>query len=73
MVFGVSRPKRPSVVEIEDVREARKERAGDGFRLRRDTLDRVRAFIKARTTVYLSTHCPEGYESLELKRVLKFA
>ena len=39
----------------------------------RDTLDRVRAFIKARPTVYLSTHCPEGYESLELKRVMKLA
>lgn len=37
----------------------------------RDTLDRVRAFIAARPTVYLSTHCPEGYESLELKRVMK--
>ena len=39
----------------------------------RDTLDRVRAFIKARPTVYLSTHCPEGYESLALKRVMKLA
>ena len=39
----------------------------------RDTLNRVRAFIKARPTVYLSTHCPEGYESLELKRVMKLA
>jgi len=37
----------------------------------RETLDRVRAFIQARPTVYLSTHCPEGYESLELKRVMK--
>jgi glyoxylase-like metal-dependent hydrolase (beta-lactamase superfamily II) len=39
----------------------------------RDTLDRVRAFIAARPTVYLSTHCPEGYESLELKRVMKLS
>lgn len=39
----------------------------------RDTLDRVRAFVKARPTVYLSTHCPEGYESLEIKRVMKLA
>ena len=37
----------------------------------RDTLDRVRAFIKARPTVYLSTHCPEGYENLDMKRVMK--
>lgn len=39
----------------------------------RDTLDRVREFIKSRPTVYLSTHCPEGYESLELKRVMKLS
>lgn len=37
----------------------------------RDTLNRVRAFINARPTVYLTSHCPEGYESLELKRVMK--
>lgn len=39
----------------------------------RDTLNRVRAFIKARPTVYLSTHCPGGYENLELKRAMKLA
>ena len=37
----------------------------------RQTLDRVREFIKKNPTVYLSTHCPEGYENLELKRVMK--
>ena len=37
----------------------------------RQTLDRVREFIKNNPTVYLSTHCPEGYENLELKRVMK--
>ena len=37
----------------------------------RETLDRVREFIKQNPTVYLSTHCPEGYENLELKRVMK--
>ena len=37
----------------------------------RDTLDRVREFIKDNPTVYLSTHCPEGYENLEMKRVMK--
>ena len=37
----------------------------------RITLDRVREFIAANPTVYLSTHCPEGYENLELKRVMK--
>ena len=36
----------------------------------RETLDRVRQFIKDNPTVYLSTHCPEGYENLELKRVM---
>ncbi len=37
----------------------------------RQTLDRVREFIKDNPTVYLSTHCPEGYENLEMKRVMK--
>jgi len=37
----------------------------------RETLDRVREFIGQNPTVYLSTHCPEGYENLEMKRVMK--
>ena len=37
----------------------------------RVTLDRVREFIQQNPTVYLSTHCPEGYENLEMKRVMK--
>ncbi len=37
----------------------------------RVTLDRVREFIAKNPTVYLSTHCPEGYENLEMKRVMK--
>ena len=37
----------------------------------RDTLDRVREFVANNPTVYLSTHCPEGYENLALKRVMK--
>ena len=37
----------------------------------REALDRVRTFIKNNPTVYLSTHCPEGYENLEMKRVMK--
>lgn len=36
----------------------------------RTTLDRVREFIKKHPTVYLSTHCPEGYENLEMKRIM---
>lgn len=37
----------------------------------RQTLERVREFVKNNPTVYLSTHCPEGYENLELKRIMK--
>ncbi len=37
----------------------------------RETLDRVYQFVKDNPTVYLSTHCPEGYENLEMKRVMK--
>ncbi len=37
----------------------------------RETLDRVRTFIQDHPTVYLSTHCPEGYENLEMQRVMK--
>ncbi len=37
----------------------------------RQTLDRVREFVSQNPTVYLSTHCPEGYENLELKRIMK--
>jgi len=37
----------------------------------RETLDRVRDFVRKNPTVYLSTHCPEGYENLALKRVMK--
>ena len=39
--------------------------------LARETLDRVREFVKNNPTVYLSTHCPEGYENLEMNRVMK--
>lgn len=37
----------------------------------RTTLDNVRQFVAENPTVYLSTHCPEGYENLELKRIMK--
>ena len=37
----------------------------------RETLDRVREFIANNPTVYHSTHCPEGYENLEMTRVMK--
>lgn len=43
----------------------------EDIRAARETLDRVREFISSNPTVYLSTHCPEGYENLEMKRVMK--
>ena len=35
----------------------------------RQTLDKVREFIRNNPTVYLSTHTPLGYENLESKRI----
>ena len=37
----------------------------------RDTLTKVREFIKANPTVYLSTHTPEGWQNLANKTVMK--
>ncbi len=37
----------------------------------RETLDRVREFIKNNPTVYLSTHTPEGVKNLEEKIIMK--
>ena len=36
----------------------------------RETLDRVREFVRNNPTVYMSTHTPQGYENLEAKRVM---
>ncbi len=36
----------------------------------RETLDRVRSFIRGNPTVYCGTHTPQGYENLEAKRVM---
>lgn len=36
----------------------------------RDTLNRVRAFIKENKTVYLSTHTPLGYENLDAEKIM---
>ena len=36
----------------------------------RETLDRVRAFVRENPTVYLSTHTPLGIENLEAKRTV---
>ena len=42
----------------------------DDLSAARETLDRVREFIRNQPTVYLSTHSPQGYENLEAKRVM---
>ena len=36
----------------------------------RETLDRVRAFVRSHPTVYCGTHTPQGYENLEARRVM---
>lgn len=36
----------------------------------RETLDRVREFVKHNPTVYLGTHTPFGYKNLEEKRIV---
>ena len=36
----------------------------------RETLDRIREFIRDHKTVYMGTHTPQGYENLEAKRVM---
>ena len=38
----------------------------------RDTLSRVRTFIKNNPTVYLSTHTPLGYENLDAQKIMSF-
>ena len=42
----------------------------DDLSAARETLDRVREFVRNTPTVYLSTHSPQGYENLEAKRVM---
>lgn len=42
----------------------------DDLAAARQTLDRVREFIRNQPTVYCSTHTPQGYENLEAKRVM---
>ena len=37
----------------------------------RETLDRVREFVKNNPTIYLSTHTPEGVRNLEGKVIMK--
>ena len=42
----------------------------DDLSAARETLDRVREFVKNHPTVYMGTHTPQGYENLEEKRVM---
>ena len=42
----------------------------DDVQAARETLDRVREFIRNHPTVYCGTHTPQGYENLEAKRVM---
>ena len=42
----------------------------DDLSAARETLDRVREFIRNHPTIYCGTHTPQGYENLEAKRVM---
>ena len=42
----------------------------DDLSAARETLDRVREFVRNHPTVYMGTHTPQGYENLEAKRVI---
>ncbi|MBR3499529.1 MAG: hypothetical protein IKO05_11115 [Selenomonadaceae bacterium] len=44
--------------------------ATEDFPAARDTLRKVRAFMKDNPTVYLSTHTPLGYENLAAKKIM---
>ena len=37
----------------------------------RETLNRVRDFIKENKTIYCSTHCPEGYLNIEQHKIIE--
>ena len=37
----------------------------------RETLDRVREFVKNNKTIYCSTHCPEGYLNVEQHKIME--
>lgn len=39
----------------------------------RDTLNRVREFVKKNPTTYLSTHTPQGYQNLESRKIMQLS
>lgn len=41
----------------------------DDLNAARETLNRVRGFVGEHPTVYMGTHTPQGYESLESKKI----
>ncbi|MBQ7163693.1 MAG: MBL fold metallo-hydrolase [Bacteroidales bacterium] len=42
----------------------------DDLAAARETMDRVREFVRNHPTVYMGTHTPQGYENLEARRVI---
>ncbi len=42
----------------------------DDLKADRETMDRVRDFVRNNPTVYMGTHTPQGYENLEADRVI---
>jgi glyoxylase-like metal-dependent hydrolase (beta-lactamase superfamily II) len=42
----------------------------DDLAAARETMNRVREFVRNQPTVYMGTHTPQGYENLEAKRVI---
>lgn len=42
----------------------------DNLTSARETMNRVREFVRNHPTVYMGTHTPQGYENLEAKRVM---
>ena len=58
-------------MEIKAIRVTYKDGPYKNFPACEKIADGVREFVKNNPTVYLSTHCPAGYENLEMERVMK--
>ena len=57
----------------EALRENRQSVVFENLEQARDTLNRVREFVKNNPTVYLSTHTPQGYQNLESKKIMRLS